>query len=143
MDIPRYLRDVYRFPGLVPSASVRGYPGDADAIILSLRRRRKKTICEQCGHVHRSFYDQRPRLIRDLSCGDKRVYLSVNVRRVDCWRCGAVKTEVWSGCLSCSTRTTPVLLRWADHASQPSKALHSRIGLLDCRDSGPRVIQAP
>jgi transposase len=43
--------------------------------------------------VHRSFYDQRPRLIRDLSCGDKRIYLSVNVRRVDCRRCDAVKTE--------------------------------------------------
>jgi hypothetical protein len=42
MDIPRHLRDVYRFPGLVPSACVRGYPGDPDAIILPLRRRRKK-----------------------------------------------------------------------------------------------------
>ena len=42
MDIPRHLRDVYRFPGLLPSASVRGYPGDDDAIILPLRRRRKK-----------------------------------------------------------------------------------------------------
>jgi len=42
MDIPRHLRDVYRFPGLVPLACVRGYPGDADAIILPLRRRRKK-----------------------------------------------------------------------------------------------------
>lgn len=43
--------------------------------------------------MHRRFYDQRPRLIRDLSCGDKRVLLSLKVRRVDCWRCGAVKTE--------------------------------------------------
>lgn len=42
MDIPRYLRDVYRFPGLVPMASVLSYPGDAGAIILSLRHRRKK-----------------------------------------------------------------------------------------------------
>lgn len=42
MDIPRHLRDVYRFPGLVPAASVRGYPGDSDAIILPLRYRRKK-----------------------------------------------------------------------------------------------------
>jgi transposase len=32
-------------------------------------------------------------LIRDLSCGDKQVYLSLKVRRVDCWRCGKVKTE--------------------------------------------------
>lgn len=42
MDTPRYLRDVYRFPGLEPAASVRGYPGDTGAIIVPLRRRRKK-----------------------------------------------------------------------------------------------------
>lgn len=42
MDHPRHLRDVYRFPGLEPAASVRGYPGDDNSIILPLRRRRKK-----------------------------------------------------------------------------------------------------
>jgi hypothetical protein len=42
MDIPRHLRDVYRFPGLVPAASVRQYPGDSAAIILPLHHRRKK-----------------------------------------------------------------------------------------------------
>jgi transposase len=43
--------------------------------------------------VHGRFYDQRPRLIRDLSCGDKHLFLSLSVRRVDCCRCGGVKTE--------------------------------------------------
>jgi len=49
MDIPRHLRDVYRFPGLMPMASVRGYPGDAGAIILPLRRRRKKRTVAGAG----------------------------------------------------------------------------------------------
>lgn len=49
MDIPRHLRDIYRFPGLVPSACVRGYPGDADALILPLRRRRKKRSAGSVG----------------------------------------------------------------------------------------------
>ena len=40
-----------------------------------------------------AFYDQRPRQVRDLSCGDKRVYLAFAVRRVSCPWCGAVKTE--------------------------------------------------
>ena len=31
--------------------------------------------------------------MRDLACGDKRVYLAFTVRRVACWRCGGVKTE--------------------------------------------------
>jgi hypothetical protein len=42
MENPRHLRDVYRFPGLAPAASVRSYPSDDDSIILPLRRRRKK-----------------------------------------------------------------------------------------------------
>jgi transposase len=43
--------------------------------------------------VHRGWYDRRTRRIRDLSCGDTRVYLELEVRRVDCRHCGAVKRE--------------------------------------------------
>lgn len=32
-------------------------------------------------------------MVRDLSCGDRRVYLNVEVRRVDCATCDAVKQE--------------------------------------------------
>jgi transposase len=46
-----------------------------------------------CGRASRSFYDQRSRRVRDISCGDRRVYLDVSVRRVDCPRCGGVKRE--------------------------------------------------
>jgi len=53
----------------------------------------KKTRCGVCGQQHRAFYDQRPRLVRDLSCGDKRVYLEFSTRRVACKRCRAVKRE--------------------------------------------------
>lgn len=42
MENLHHLRDTYRFPGLEPAASVHGYPGDPKAIILPLRRRRKK-----------------------------------------------------------------------------------------------------
>jgi transposase len=38
-------------------------------------------------------YDKRLRRIRDLSCGDKRVYLHFWGRRVQCPRCQAVKSE--------------------------------------------------
>ena len=53
----------------------------------------EKTACGTCGQSHRAFYDRKRRRIRDLSCGDTRVYLEVEVRRVDCRRCGAVKQE--------------------------------------------------
>lgn len=53
----------------------------------------KKTVCGACGKVSSAFYDRKTRLVRDKPCGDLRVYLEVEVRRVDCKDCGAVKGE--------------------------------------------------
>ena len=39
------------------------------------------------------WYDRRTRQVRDLSCGDARVLLEFEIRRVDCRRCGKVKRE--------------------------------------------------
>ena len=41
----------------------------------------------------RSFYDRRPWVARDLSCGQLRIYLELEFRRVDCPKCGTVKRE--------------------------------------------------
>ena len=49
MENPHHLRDTYRFPGLDPAATVHGYPGDPKAIILPLRRRRKKRSAASVG----------------------------------------------------------------------------------------------
>ena len=38
-------------------------------------------------------YDRRVRQVRDLSCGDMRIYLEVEVRRVRCRNCAKVKRE--------------------------------------------------
>jgi transposase len=46
-----------------------------------------------CGQSSRTFYDRKTRRVRDLSCGDTRVYLEVEVRRLRCRRCDAVKQE--------------------------------------------------
>jgi transposase len=43
--------------------------------------------------MQRGWYDRRVRQIRDLSCGDTRVYLELEVRRVLCRSCGKVKRE--------------------------------------------------
>ena len=43
--------------------------------------------------MQRVFYDHKVRRVRDLSCGDTRVYLEVEIRRVDCRSCLAVKQE--------------------------------------------------
>jgi len=39
------------------------------------------------------WYDRRVRRVRDLPCGDTRIYLEVEVRRVRCRSCGTVKRE--------------------------------------------------
>src|SRR5712692_150517 len=55
--------------------------------------RAKKTACGVCGEEHRTFYDRKTRRVRDLSCGDVRIYLEMEIRRVDCRECGGVKRE--------------------------------------------------
>src|SRR5215470_4630512 len=53
----------------------------------------KKTACRTCGWVQRGWYDRKRRRVRDLACGDLRIYLDVEVRRVACQPCGKVKQE--------------------------------------------------
>ena len=43
--------------------------------------------------MHSGWYDRRLKRVRDLSCGDTRVYLEFEVRRVACRHCGTVKRE--------------------------------------------------
>ncbi len=43
------LQDVYRFPGFVPLAQVRGVFGDPVAVVITLRRRRKKLAAACAG----------------------------------------------------------------------------------------------
>jgi len=49
-------------------------------------------VCGECGKIHFSFYDRKTRLARDLSSGDRRIYLEYELRRVECGAC-VVKQE--------------------------------------------------
>jgi len=53
----------------------------------------QKTLCGGCGRAHRGWYDLRTRRVRDLPCGDARLLLEIDVRRVRCKSCGHVKRE--------------------------------------------------
>jgi len=87
------LLDEYRFLGFRPNAKIKGKFGDSRARIILLERRQKKRHVASCGTIHRSYYDRKTRLVRDLSCGIKRIYLEVEIRRVKCDQCGKVKQE--------------------------------------------------
>ena len=43
--------------------------------------------------MHSGWYDRRTRRVRDLSCGDARIFVEIEVRRVRCKSCGHVKRE--------------------------------------------------
>ncbi|MDE2142712.1 MAG: transposase family protein, partial [Elusimicrobia bacterium] len=53
----------------------------------------KKTACGVCGRIYRTWYDRKTRRVRDLPCGEMRIYLELEIRRVDCRSCGKVKQE--------------------------------------------------
>jgi len=53
----------------------------------------KETACGVCGHVQRAWDDRKVRRVRDLPCGEMRVYLEVEIYRVDCKKSGMVKQE--------------------------------------------------
>lgn len=54
---------------------------------------RKKRHEGRAGQVTWSWYDRKTRRVRDLPCGDTRIYLEVEGRRVNCTRCGKVRQE--------------------------------------------------
>jgi len=87
------LWDAYVFPGFRPQPTVRGLFGDPKARVITLERRSTQTHCGCCGRAHMGWYDRRTRQVRDLSCGDTRIYLEIEVRRVQCRGCGTVKRE--------------------------------------------------
>jgi len=45
----KLLQDLYRFPGFVPQATVCGIFGDPLAVLITLRRRRKKLFAAPAG----------------------------------------------------------------------------------------------
>jgi transposase len=87
------LEDTYRFPGFRPAATVHGIFGDQKARTVTLKRTGTKMICGGCGAVNHATYDSKVRRVRDLPCGDMRVYLEVEIRRVKCCKCGKVRQE--------------------------------------------------
>jgi len=79
-------------PGFARDLKYRGYL-ETRGLGLSDLIGHKKTTCGCCGTIHRSYYDKTVRRIRDLSCGDARIYLGVEVQRVQCKMCGKVKRK--------------------------------------------------
>lgn len=77
--------------GLV-GASVAGVTFCPEGIVVSLRRRKGMHRC-QCGQKTWSVYDRSVRRWRHLDLGASRCFLQAEICRIDCRRCGRVRTE--------------------------------------------------
>ena len=94
MKTKKSLSEIYSFPGFRARVKFKkGILGDQKARVLDLIRRQKKTICSSCGKASKSYYDQRIHRVRDLNCGDMRIFLEFEYRRVECKHCQAVRQE--------------------------------------------------
>jgi len=76
----------------VPGASVASVTFTPEGIVVGLRRRGSKHVC-QCGWKTRSVYDRSVRRWRHIDLGSARCFLEAEIARVDCRRCGRVRTE--------------------------------------------------
>ncbi|MFQ5691380.1 MAG: ISL3 family transposase [Gemmatimonadota bacterium] len=89
MPVTTVVRRILGVTGLV----VDGFAFEEDGLIVAVRPRWRRPRCGECGK-RAPGYDERPaRRWRHLGLGELRVWLEYAPRRVDCPRCGGVRTE--------------------------------------------------
>ncbi len=76
----------------LPGASVAMVTFSAEGLVLQLRRRTARPVCP-CGKRGSGVYDRSVRRWRHLDWGRSKVWLQAEIRRLDCRRCGRVRTE--------------------------------------------------
>ena len=76
----------------ISGASVASVTFASEGIVVGLRRRRSKHRCP-CGWRTWSTYDHSIRRWRHLDLGSTRCFLEAGICRIDCARCGRVRTE--------------------------------------------------
>ena len=76
----------------IPGATVAEVSFTPGGIVVGLRRRFRKLTCP-CGSTTRAAYDSSVRRWRHLDLGSCRLLLEFEIRRLNCRRCGRVRTE--------------------------------------------------
>ena len=89
----RRLWDAYCFPGFWPEPTVRGIFGDPKARVISLKRRSKKRRAAVAVGSRWAGTTARSVGCAIYHAGIARIFLELEVRRVDCRNCGKVKRE--------------------------------------------------
>ena len=77
----------------IAGACVMAVAFTPEGIVVTLRRRRRRAMCP-CGWKGRAIYDRSVRRWRHLDLGGSKLWLEAEIRRLDCRRCGRVRTEL-------------------------------------------------
>jgi transposase len=97
----------------IPGAHVVGVTFTPSGIVVDLRRRTRRVVCP-CGWSGRAVYDRSVRHWRGLDLGAVRLVLRGEIRRLDCRRCGRVRTETvpWARPSARFTRDFEDVVAW-------------------------------
>src|SRR5439155_5470858 len=78
----------------LPGASVTGVSFAAEGVIVTVRLRRQRRVCSQCGQVGRlAIHDRRVKRWRHLDLGASRCIIECELRRLWCVACGGPRLE--------------------------------------------------
>lgn len=111
MRVTTLLNKLLNLPGLW----VRGVRFEGDALVIVAARRFKLLSCPTCGTRVRGRFDQRKRRWRHVALGGYETWIEVVVRRLQCPKCGKVKTEA---------------VPWARHGSAFTRQFEDVVGYL-------------
>lgn len=105
---------------VIPGASVGSVAFTPAGLVLGLHRRRRRPVCP-CGWKGRAVYDRSTRRWRHLDLGATKLLLEAEIRRLDCRRCGRVRTETvdWARPAARHTRDFEDVVAWlAQHTDK-------------------------
>jgi transposase len=104
----------------IPGAWVAWVRFTPTGVVVGLRARRRRPKC-RCGWLGRAVYDRSTRSWRHLDLGGMRLRLEAEIRRIDCRRCGRVRTEAvpWARPGARHTRDFEDVVAWlAQHTDK-------------------------
>lgn len=76
----------------IPGGLVQDVSFTDQGVVVDVRLRKRRLRCP-CGNTSKAVYDRKIRRWRHLDLGSTRCWLQTSIRRLDCVRCGRVRTE--------------------------------------------------
>jgi len=97
----------------IPGASVSSVAFGPEGVVVGIRNRRRRLRC-QCGFSTAARYDTSRRRWRHVDLANTKLWLEADIRRLDCRRCGRVRTEdvAWARPGARHTRDVEDVIAW-------------------------------